>query len=108
MVILTVATSQLDKATKRIELRGFAYETLVDFSANDYRHFKQPTAIDCNEAWPTNMSTLARLHAEGKLRAVTNSRITPAHMARIEAGILMSTRVVPEIKAIVRTAEHPA
>lgn len=106
VVILAVATGQVQKVIERLELRGFSYDTMVSFGADDYPNFDRPTAFNCNEAIRTDMTQLAQLHAQGKLRPVTSGtgKLTDEHMALIEAGIILSAKVTPDIKAIVTTA----
>ena len=92
-LILTVASSQVDKVKKRRS--GLPSESLVEISPDDYPDFTKPSIIDCNNVFVKSRNELAALlnrNAESK-RDMHSSLVE-----KLREGVLCSPLIEQEVK----------
>lgn len=101
MLILAIASSQVEKRKERITKLGFSIETLVEISPTEYTLFTKETVIDCNRAFEKSIQSLADKLEAGCLKVCTE--IMPKEIVtRVVQGVLASTQISRNIQDIIR------
>lgn len=97
IIILVIASSQLEKRREWAERLGFPAETLVFVSPTDYPLFTKDTVIDCNRAWEKTPQSLVDKFNAGKL-GVCNEVMSTEIVEKLKAGVAASSQIAENIK----------
>lgn len=101
ILILAIASSQVEKRKQIIERLGFSVETLVEISPQEYALFTKDTVIDCNRAFEKSIQSLAEKLENGKLKVC--KEIMPSEIVeRIVKGMLVSTQISKNIQELLK------
>lgn len=101
VLILAVASSQIEKRKKAARRLGFFPGTLVFVSPKDFAPFTMETVIDCNRPFERAKSILAQKVKTGGLKICTE--IMPKSVVKsLISGILFSNLVSEKIKKQLR------
>ena len=96
-IVLTAITSQIEKVRRRLQMNGFAPETLVELSPSDYPPLHLPSVIDCN--YPVKCP---KDLFEMDFGDFNRKEEMPKHLVeRIISGVLLSPLVSNEIKKLI-------
>jgi hypothetical protein len=99
-LILVCASSQIKKRRSVAQKLGFAKETLVLVSPNEYKHFSKDTVIDCNKVIEKNSRSLIEKLEGGKLRPCSES-MSKEIIEKLVSGVLASNQVAEGIKKMI-------
>lgn len=100
LLVLSVVTSSVALRRKIAAQRNQPAETIVEFGPSDYAPLSHPSCIDCNTLQTMTAAEFEREVLSGEARAEPD--LPPPVLARVLAGILASSRVRPELKALIR------
>lgn len=99
LLILVVASSQVERRKEIANKLGFPAETLVFVSPIEYPLFTKDTVIDCNRAFEkTSQSLIEKLEAN-RLRVCTEV-MSADIVQKLKAGIAASTQITENIKKL--------
>jgi hypothetical protein len=101
ILILAIASSQVEKRKEIIIKLGFPVETLVKISPTEYTQFTKETVIDCNRAFEKSIQSLKDKLEAGRLKVCVE--IMPEEIVtKIVQGMLVSTQISRNIQDIIR------
>lgn len=95
-IILTNATSRVEKVKQRILARKLPDSTFVQVKLGECRIFSKETAFDCNEVHKRTKGDLIALAQKGKL--ILKGKIPNPILQKILTGVVKSPRVEEKIK----------
>ena len=100
VIALAVVTSNISGRRARAAAFGQPPETIVDFGPADYPVLDHPSCIDCNDVKRMRASDLDR--AVNARPSISRPDLPASVLDRVVVGILASSRVAEDIKALVR------
>lgn len=99
LLLLLVASSQIEKARKRISRKRLPEATLVEIGETEYGDFTKASCIDCNTLFVKSLDELCQLWQK---REVRPQRDLPAQLlAKLIEGVRLSTLISAEDKALI-------
>jgi hypothetical protein len=99
VLLMSVFTSKVDNQLRRNRRAGHAEETLVKISPSDYSELNVESCVNCNKVFS---KPLAELISQWRnIRKKPNDLPTEI-LAKILAGVELSTAVAEEEKALIR------
>lgn len=100
VLVLAVVTSNISLRRARAAAAGQPPETVVEFGPADYSVLDHPSCIDCNDVKRLRTADLDR--AVCARPSISRPDLPEPVLRRVVAGILASSRVAEDIKALVR------
>lgn len=100
LIVLSVVTSNVALRRKIAAAGNELPETVVEIGPADYSPLSHLSCIDCNQLQTMSATDFERTVLSGS--AVSELDLPAPVLARVVAGILASSRVSAEIKALVR------
>lgn len=99
LLILVVASSQVERRKEIVDKLGFPAETLVCVSPTEYPLFTRETVVDCNRAFEKTPQSLIEKLEAGRLRVCTEV-MSDDIVRKLKAGIAASTQITEDIKKL--------
>lgn len=97
ILILAIASSQVEKRKSIVVKLGFPVETLVEIVPEEYPLFTKNTVIDCNRAFEKSIQSLTEKLENGKLKVC--DEVMPAEIvSKVTGGMLASTQISKNIQ----------
>ncbi len=97
ILILAIASSQVEKRKNIVGKLGFPLETLVEIAPEEYPLFTKSTVIDCNRAFEKSIQSLTEKLENGKLK-VCDEIMSAEIVKKIVEGMLISTQISKNIQ----------
>lgn len=97
MLLLAVASSQIEKLRKRQKKRDLPEHTVVEIAEADYQDFTKDCCIDCNKVFIKPLADLCQQFTRKEVKAKQN--IPPTILEKLIQGTLDSPLVSAEDKA---------
>jgi hypothetical protein len=104
LIIMACASSQIAKRKNIVDKLGFAPETLVFISKEDYPLLTKETVIDCNKVFNKNLQSLSDMLDQNKLGVCIE--VLPKNIVdKLISGVMLSTQISEDIKNILHTRD---
>lgn len=99
LLILVVASSQVERRREIAAQLGFPADTLVFVSPAEYPLFTKDTVIDCNRAFEKTPQSLVEKLEAGRLRVCTEV-MSAEIVQKLKTGVSASTQITEQIKKL--------
>lgn len=97
VLLLAVASSQIEKVRKRQKMRDLPEHTVVEIAETDYQDFTKDCCIDCNKVFIKPLAELCQQFTRKEVKAKQD--IPPVILEQLIQGTLDSPLVSKEDKA---------
>ena len=105
VLLMVVASSQVDKVKERARRQNLPEATVVEISTQEYPEFSKPSCINCNQLFQKSLLELSNARKHRELRSQQDMPLPL--MERIIAGCLASPLLSAEEKAMIRQPSDP-
>ncbi len=99
LLLLLVASSQLEKARNRITRKNLPAASLVEINEADYDDFSKDSCIDCNKLFNKSIEELCQQWIKKEVKDKRD--LPPELLAKLIEGVAASPLISDEDKALI-------